>query len=88
MLLTNGFGNVQNKFSNLGAIMRLHPCMPRLPVRARVSSLAEEPAADEDDGLGVRGRRRHDPPEPVPEPPSGAEAHDLPIVEVEDEEGR
>ena len=54
-----------------------------------ISNFDEEPPADEDGGPGVRGRRHHDPAEPVPElPPAGVEAHDLPIARVEEEEER
>ena len=35
-----------------------------------ISAFVEEPPVDKDDGPGVRGRRPHDPPEPVLEPPS------------------
>ena len=44
-----------------------------------ISSLLEEPAFVDADGLGERGRRRHDPPddELPPVPPAGAENQDF-----------
>ena len=53
-------------------------------ISARVESLP----ADEDDGPGVRGRRLHEPPDPAPEPPAGADAQDLPIAGDVDGDGR
>lgn len=48
------------------------------------SAFCKEPPSYEDEGPGVRGRRPEGPPEPLP----GAEAHDLPISGVVEEEGR
>ncbi|VAH67582.1 unnamed protein product [Triticum turgidum subsp. durum] len=53
-----------------------------------ISAFVEESPTDEDDGPGVRRRRCHDPPVLIPEPPlADAEAHDLPITGVVEEEG-
>ena len=55
------------------------------PEEMTISSLPEEPAGVDAEGLGERGRGRHGPPEdelPMP-PPAGADHHDFGVAVVD-----